>query len=174
VDIAQIKELIQTVQETGIGEVTVEEAGSKITVRSVAATTGEGDGPKAQAQVLAQGADAGALGGTSASSVSAALGERPLHWIAVKSPMVGTFYAAPAPDEPPFVEVGSEVLAGQTLCIIEAMKLMNEIKSEQMGTVREVCMENALPVEYDTVLFYIEPTTDQPMTDTIGNLTPPD
>ncbi len=94
-------------------------------------------------------------------------GNRPLHWVAVKSPMVGTFYAAPAPDKPPYVEVGSEVLAGQALCIVEAMKLMNEITAEQMGTIREVCVENATPVEWDTVLFYLEPTVDCPLNDTV-------
>ena len=62
--------------------------------------------------------------------------------------MVGTFYAAPAPDEPPFVKVGDEVAANQTLCIVEAMKLMNEITAEEMGTVREVCVEDATPVSY--------------------------
>ena len=76
--------------------------------------------------------------------------------------MVGTFYAAPAPGEPPFVKVGDEVAANQTLCIVEAMKLMNEITAEEMGTVREVCVEDATPVEFGTVLFYIEPHTTDP------------
>ncbi len=71
--------------------------------------------------------------------------------------MVGTFYAAPAPGEPPFVSVGDEVSANQTLCIVEAMKLMNEIPAAEMGTVREVCLEDATPVEFGTPLFYIEP-----------------
>ena len=71
--------------------------------------------------------------------------------------MVGTFYQAPAPDQPPFVQVGDEVAAHQTLCIVEAMKLMNEIEAEQMGTIREVCVEDAEPVEFGTVLFYLEP-----------------
>lgn len=71
--------------------------------------------------------------------------------------MVGTFYTSPAPGEPPFVKVGDEVAAGETLCIVEAMKLMNEIAAEEMGTVREVCLEDATPVEFGTVLFYIEP-----------------
>lgn len=73
------------------------------------------------------------------------------------APMVGTFYAAPAPGEPPFVKVGDKVTANQTLCIVEAMKLMNEITSEEMGVVREVCLEDATPVEFGTPLFYIEP-----------------
>ncbi len=71
--------------------------------------------------------------------------------------MVGTYYEAPAPGEPPFVKVGDEVAANETLCIVEAMKLMNEITADEMGTVREVCLEDASPVEYGTVLFYIEP-----------------
>lgn len=165
VDIAQIKELIQTVQETGIGEVTVEEAGTKITVR----TSGAVGADALQVQTASTEGEAAAPVET---APAAAPGSRPLHWIAVKSPMVGTFYAAPAPDKPPFVEVGTEVLAGQTLCIVEAMKLMNEISAEQMGTIREVCVENAAPVEWDTVLFYIEPTTDQPLSDATGNLKP--
>lgn len=73
--------------------------------------------------------------------------------------MVGTFYAAPAPGEPAFVKVGDEVAANQTLCIVEAMKLMNEIGAEEMGTVREICVEDATPVEFGTPLFYIEPHT---------------
>lgn len=71
--------------------------------------------------------------------------------------MVGTFYVAPAPGADPFVQVGDEVSAGQTLCIVEAMKLMNEITAEEVGTVREVCLNDADPVEFGTVLFYIEP-----------------
>ncbi len=68
-----------------------------------------------------------------------------------------TFYAAPAPGEPAFVKVGDEVAAGETLCIVEAMKLMNEIAAPQMGTVREVCLEDATAVEFGTPMFYIEP-----------------
>lgn len=71
--------------------------------------------------------------------------------------MVGTFYAAPSPDSDPFVQVGDEVTAGQSMCIVEAMKLMNEIPAPQIGVVREVCVENAQPVEFGTVLFYLEP-----------------
>jgi len=75
----------------------------------------------------------------------------------VESPMVGTFYRAPAPDAPPYVEVGDHVGKGQTLCILEAMKLMNELEAEVAGTVREVCIGNGEPVEYGQVLFRIEP-----------------
>jgi acetyl-CoA carboxylase biotin carboxyl carrier protein len=75
----------------------------------------------------------------------------------VKSPIVGTFYRAPSPTSDPFVEVGDEVSVGQTLCILEAMKLMNEVTCEVDGTVRRILVENGQPVEYGTPLFYIEP-----------------
>jgi acetyl-CoA carboxylase biotin carboxyl carrier protein len=76
----------------------------------------------------------------------------------VESPMVGTFYRAPAPDAPPYVEVGQRVSKGDTLCIIEAMKLMNELEAEISGTITEILVENAEPVEYGQVLFRIDPT----------------
>lgn len=79
-------------------------------------------------------------------------------WIEIESPMVGTFYKAPAPDADPFVEVGDEIEEGETVCIIEAMKLMNEIETDTAGTIRQVCCENAEPVSKGDVLFYIEPT----------------
>jgi acetyl-CoA carboxylase biotin carboxyl carrier protein len=76
----------------------------------------------------------------------------------ITSPMVGTFYLAPAPDVPPFVDVGGRVKPGDTLCIIEAMKLMNELESEITGTIVEVCIENAQPVEFGQVLFRVDPS----------------
>ena len=75
----------------------------------------------------------------------------------ITSPIVGTFYRAPAPDAPPYVEVGQVVEKGQVLCIIEAMKLMNEIEAEHRGTILKICKENAQPVEFGDVLFVIEP-----------------
>ena len=80
----------------------------------------------------------------------------------VLSPMVGVFYSAPSPQSKPFVEVGSRVKKGDVVCIVEAMKLMNEITAEEMGTVREVCLSDATPVEYGTVLFYVEPHDPTP------------
>lgn len=77
--------------------------------------------------------------------------------IEIKTPMVGTFYQAPSPESAPYVEVGSEISVGQVLCIIEAMKLMNEIKSEVKGRIVEELVENAQPVEYGQVLFLVEP-----------------
>jgi len=78
--------------------------------------------------------------------------------IEVTSPMVGTFYRSPAPDAPSYVDVGARVGPGETLCIIEAMKLMNELECEVSGTITEVCVENAQPVEFGQVLFRVDPS----------------
>lgn len=150
VDINQVKELISAVETSDVDEVTIEEAGQKITVRKAGAVPA----PVAYAPAPAA-APAAAEPAPAASQPAKA--DHPANWIEVTSPMVGTFYAAPAPDEPPFVKVGDEVTAGQSMCIVEAMKLMNEIPAPQMGVVREVCVENAQPVEFGTVMFYLEP-----------------
>jgi acetyl-CoA carboxylase biotin carboxyl carrier protein len=95
-------------------------------------------------------ADTGAAEETSDSSED--------EWVEITSPMVGTFYKAPAPDADPFVEVGDEIEEGTTVCIIEAMKLMNEIESDYAGTIEKVCCENAEPVSKGDVLFYVDPS----------------
>jgi acetyl-CoA carboxylase biotin carboxyl carrier protein len=79
-------------------------------------------------------------------------------WVEIKSPMVGTFYRAPAPDEPAFASVGDRISLGQTVCIIEAMKLMNEIEAESTGQVMEILVENGQPVEFGQTLMYVNPT----------------
>jgi acetyl-CoA carboxylase biotin carboxyl carrier protein len=78
-------------------------------------------------------------------------------WVEVKSPMVGTFYRAPAPDEPSFASVGDRIAVGQTVCIIEAMKLMNELEAETSGQVMEILVENGQPVEFGQILMYVNP-----------------
>ena len=145
VDISQIRELAKVVEDSGVGEITVEEDGMRISIRM------PGAAPVAAAAPAAQPAAAPAV------APAAEEDSRPANWVKVSAPMVGTFYAAPAPGEPAFVKVGDEVAAGETLCIVEAMKLMNEIGAPQMGIVREICVEDASPVEYGTALFYIEP-----------------
>jgi acetyl-CoA carboxylase biotin carboxyl carrier protein len=79
-------------------------------------------------------------------------------WVEVKSPMVGTFYRAPAPDEPSFASVGDRIAIGQTVCIIEAMKLMNELEAETSGQVMEILVENGQPVEFGQILMYVNPS----------------
>ncbi|HVG43486.1 MAG TPA: acetyl-CoA carboxylase biotin carboxyl carrier protein [Longimicrobium sp.] len=103
--------------------------------------------PRAAAPAAASGsAEAPAAAGPPASTL-----------VEIKSPMVGTFYRSPAPEAPSYVEPGSRVARGQTLCILEAMKLMNELESDVAGVVREICVDNGEPVEYGQVLFRIEP-----------------
>ena len=151
VDINQIRELVRVAEESGVGEIVVEEEGARIAVRMPGAVAAAPAAPVAAAAPAAP-APAAAPAAAPASAAS-----HPANWYCVTSPMVGTFYAAPAPGEPAFVQVGDEVAANQTLCIVEAMKLMNEIGAEEMGRVREVCVEDATPVEFGTPLFYIEP-----------------
>ena len=152
VDINQIRELVRVAEESGVGEIVVEEEGTRIAVRmpgaAVAAVPAAAPAPAVVAQAQPAEPQTPPADGAPA---------RPVSWYCVTAPMVGTYYAAPAPGEPPFVSVGDEVAANQTLCIVEAMKLMNEITAEQMGTVREVCLEDASPVEFGTPLFYVEP-----------------
>ena len=152
VDIAQIRDLVKLVEESGVGEITVEEAGAKVTIR----TPNMAPAPVAYAAAPAQTAAPAA----EAAAAPAQEKSRPATWKPVTAPMVGTFYAAPAPDADPFVTEGAKVGAGDTLCIVEAMKLMNEIAAEEMCVVREVCVENAAPVEFGTVMFYVEPVSE--------------
>ena len=154
VDINQIRELVRVAEESGVGEIVVEEEGARIAVRMPGAVAAAPAAPVAAAAPAAAAAPVAAPAAAPAAAAS-----HPANWYCVTSPMVGTFYAAPAPGEPAFVQVGDEVAANQTLCIVEAMKLMNEIGAEEMGTVREVCVEDATPVEFGTPLFYIESHT---------------
>lgn len=153
VDISQIRELAKVVEDSGVGEITVEEDGMRISIRM----PGAAPAASAAAAPVAAAAPAAQPAAASAAAPAAEEDSRPATWVKVSAPMVGTFYAAPAPGEPAFVKVGDEVAAGETLCIVEAMKLMNEIGAPQMGIVREICVEDASPVEYGTALFYIEP-----------------
>ena len=144
----RIQEIVRIVQESGIGEVTIEEDGMRISVRStpdLPLGTGPGEAPLAVPEP----------GLPPSSAVSGTL-------MRVESPMVGTFYRAPQPGSPPFVEVGDVVAPGQTLCILEAMKLMNEVKAEVEGVVRGVHAENAEPVEFGQLLFELEPLVGRP------------
>ncbi len=135
----KIREIVRIVQETGVGEITIEEGGMRVSVRRTSEPT-----------VVAQ---QPAMPTGEAEPVE----PRDDALVRVESPMVGTFYRAPAPGSAPFVEEGDAVAAGQTLCILEAMKLMNEVKSEVEAVVRKVHVANADPVEYGQLLFELEP-----------------
>ena len=162
-DFKQIQELIKMINKSNIGEVTIEEKGFKLTIKqkeepaqnviaapvhtapmmtamhqqapvaqAAAQTTGSADKPKAADQV----AD---------------------NLITIKSPMIGTFYRSSAPGKPSFIEIGDDITPGKVVCIIEAMKLFNEIESEVKGRIVKVLVEDASPVEYDQPLFLVEP-----------------
>ncbi len=155
VDINQIRELVRVAEENGVGEIVVEEEGTRVAIRMPGAVN---SAVPVVAPVIDQApAAVAAVVEPEVVELEAEEIERPATWIPIIAPMVGTFYTSPAPGEPPFVEVGDEVTANQTLCIVEAMKLMNEITAEEVGTIREICLPDAAPVEYGTVMFYLEP-----------------
>ena len=126
-DLRKLKKLIDLVEESGIAEIEVTEGEEKVRITRTTAAAAPAAAPAARDLSNAQ-----------------------------KSPMVGTFYRAPGPNAAAFVEVGQQVKAGDTLCIIEAMKLMNEIEAEKSGVVKEILVENGTPVEYGEPLFIIE------------------
>ena len=148
-DLRKLKKLIDLVQESGIAELEITEGEEKVRINR----TGSGN-PAVYFPQQAQAAAPAAVGPAAAPvAVPAAETGHTL-----KSPMVGTFYRSPSPGSPPFVEVGQSVSKGQTLCIIEAMKLFNEIESEVKGKIVKVLVEDASPVEYDQPLFLVEPS----------------
>jgi oxaloacetate decarboxylase (Na+ extruding) subunit alpha len=147
----RIRELVRIVQETGIGEVTIEEAGMRVSVRR----TDERPPALIPAETP--------LSGDELDEPDALLGLPANGMVRVEAPMVGTFYRAPQPGAPPFVEEGQPIGAGQTLCILEAMKLMNEVKSDVEGVVRAIHVENAQPVEFGQLLFELEPAVGRPL-----------
>jgi oxaloacetate decarboxylase alpha subunit len=143
----RIREVVRIVQETGVGEVTIEEDGMRVSVRHTAETApapAAAPAPSAAIPAIEAPAEQNGL-------------------VAVESPMIGVFYRAPEPGAPPFVEVGDPVAAGQTLCLLEAMKLFNELKSESAGVVRVIHVENGEPVEFGQVLFELEPLVAAPL-----------
>jgi len=143
----RVKEILAMVEASNVQEVVIEEGDLRVTVKK-----SEEPAPAAAA------ADRGETAPALASQVAAGPAEPEANgYHVVRSPMVATFYRSPAPDAPSFVEVGDRVKVGQTLCILEAMKLMNELASEVDGLVREIAVENGQPVEYGQVLFTIEP-----------------
>jgi acetyl-CoA carboxylase biotin carboxyl carrier protein len=147
VDVNQIRELIRVVESSDVDEVIVEENGSKVTVRKGAA---------AFAAPMAFAAPAAGAGSPAAAPAEAASG-RPASWKEIKALMVGTFYRSPSPGSAAFAEVGDTVEQGSPVCILEAMKLMNEIEMPESGVIREVVAPDGSAVDFGAVLFYYEP-----------------
>jgi len=162
IDLDFVRGLIEAVDRSGIDSLEITRAGTRV---KIAKTPPAGAAPAWLASAQAPPpppappspstpGPAGA-GGAGESNPAPSLAETGV--LEVTSPMVGTFYRAPAPEAPPYVEVGTRVSKGQTLCILEAMKLMNELEAEQEGVIREILVENAEPVEYGQPLFRIDP-----------------
>jgi len=155
-DIKQIQELIKFVSRSGVNEVAIEQKDFKITIKTNQAPTVINTTVPAQApQVLAAAPAAQPAAVTNAAPVPEA--DDTSKYITIKSPMIGTFYRSASPEKPSFVNVGDEVSVGKVICIIEAMKLFNEIESEVSGRIVKVLVDNSSPVEYDQPLFLVEP-----------------
>ena len=151
-DLRKLKKLIDLVQESGIGEIEITEGEERVRICRQPA----GGTPMIMAAPQMQMPMAAATGPSAPATPPAAAAPAEPTGHTLKSPMVGTFYRAPSPGAPSFVEVGQSVTKGQTLCIIEAMKLLNEIESDVAGTVKAILVENGQPVEYGQPLFLID------------------
>ena len=146
----RIRELVRIVQESGVGEIEIEDEGMRVSVRRA-------DEPGSLPSPASVGVAVAEPGAEDELTVAAA------ETIRVESPMVGVFYRAPQPGAPPFVEVGDVVAAGQTLCVLEAMKLFNELKADADGRIRSIHADNGQAVEFGTLLFELEPLVGQPV-----------
>ena len=167
-DFKQIQELIRMVNKSNIGELTIEEKGFHITIKqksepaqNIIAAPAMHHGMGMQQQMHAS-PQQQMMQQPQQASQSQAAADKPKveatdNYVTIKSPMIGTFYRSASPGKPSFVEVGSEVTPGKVVCIIEAMKLFNEIESEVKGRIVKVLAEDASPVEYDQPLFLVEP-----------------
>ncbi|MEO5984114.1 MAG: acetyl-CoA carboxylase biotin carboxyl carrier protein [Ferruginibacter sp.] len=154
-DIKQIQELVKLINKTSIGEITIEEDGKKITIKQK---------KDPRQNIVSSNSNPQSNQTTSNPVVNIppppipAAPPKQDNLITIKSPMIGTFYRQAGPEKPIFVNVGDEVNMGKVVCIIEAMKLFNEIESEVSGTIVKVLVEDASPVEYDQPLFLVEPS----------------
>lgn len=149
-DIRKIKKLIELVEESGIAELEITEGEEAVRINRYSAQPAP-----MQYAPQQQPAPASQPAATPSTENAAPAKEEPTGHI-VRSPMVGTFYEAPSPDAGPFVTVGSKVNAGETLCIVEAMKMMNQIEADKSGVIKQILVENEEPVEFDQPLFVIE------------------
>jgi acetyl-CoA carboxylase biotin carboxyl carrier protein len=159
-DLKEIQNLIKFVSNSGVAEVKLETGDIKITIR----TTLEGNAPDItyvqqapmQQAITAPATQAPAV--ASPAAPVAAVADETSKYITIKSPMIGTFYRKPSPDKPMFVEVGSSINKGDVLCVIEAMKLFNEIEAEISGKIVKILVDDMSPVEFDQPLFLVDPS----------------
>ncbi len=150
-DIRKIKKLIELVEESGINELEISEGEESVRISRGATVMASAPAPIMQAApVAAPAAPAPVAASAETAAPAVATGHQ------VRSPMVGTFYSSASPDSPAFVEIGQHVNAGDTLCIIEAMKMMNQIEADKSGTIKAILAENEDAIEFDQPLFIIE------------------
>ena len=156
-DLKQIHDLIKVVNKSNIGEISIEDKDGKVTIKQkedkITVTSAPAQTVYASAPAAAPSA-AAPVASTPAAPAAAPAAD---NLITIKSPMIGTFYRRASPDKPLLAEEGTEVSAGKVVCIIEAMKLFNEIESEVKGTIVKVLVEDASPVEFDQPLFLVQP-----------------
>lgn len=170
--VSEIQELIKFVSRSGVSEVEIENKDFKINIKTPPFRRGKGNEPQqivsqvvpaampqtvvaAPAPVAA--APAPAAPAAEAAAPAKKAEEETANYIEIKSPMIGTFYRKPSPDKPEFAKVGDSISEGDTVCVIEAMKLFNEIESEISGKIVKVLVDDSTPVEYDQVLFLVDP-----------------
>jgi acetyl-CoA carboxylase biotin carboxyl carrier protein len=158
----QIQELIKTINKSNISELSIEEGDFKIVIKQELAAETQYVGVPQAPMVMHQPAPQPAAPAAPAPAPAAPQAAAPApaassNLITIKSPMIGTFYRSSSPDKPVYVNVGDEIKAGQVICIIEAMKLFNEIESEVSGRIVKIIPDNSSPVEYDQPLFLVEP-----------------
>lgn len=156
-DLKQIHELIKIVNKSNIGEISIEDKDGKVTIKQKEEPAVTVAAPQHQIYTTAPQAAPAPAAAPAAPAAAAAPAAKADNLITIKSPMIGTFYRRSSPDKPILAEVGAEVAPGKVVCIIEAMKLFNEIESEIKGTIVKVLVDDASPVEYDQPLFLVEP-----------------
>lgn len=160
-DFKQIQELIKMVNKSNIGEVTIEQKDFKVTIRQkeehITQMVSASPVQAAPVQMAAPASQAPAATAAPAAEKPNEAAAPATNTITIKSPMIGTFYRRTAPDKPNLVDVGTDVVPGKIVCVIEAMKLFNEIESEVKGRIVKVLVDDASPVEYDQPLFLVEP-----------------
>ncbi|UPT72182.1 MAG: acetyl-CoA carboxylase biotin carboxyl carrier protein [Flavobacterium sp. JAD_PAG50586_2] len=157
-DLKEIQNLIKFVSNSGVAEVKLETGEIKITIR----TTLEGNSPDItyvqQAPMQHAMPAAAAVAAAPATPATPAASDENSKYITIKSPMIGTFYRKPSPDKPVFVEVGTSIGKGDVLCVVEAMKLFNEIEAEVTGKIVKILVDDMSPVEFDQPLFLVDPS----------------
>jgi acetyl-CoA carboxylase biotin carboxyl carrier protein len=162
-DFKQIQELIKMINKSNIGELTIEQKDFRVTIKQKEEhVTQMLSSAPVQAQAVSMSAPQPAINPQQSTGVPAeksnAAETTPANTITIKSPMIGTFYRKSSPDKPNLVDIGSDITPGKVVCIIEAMKLFNEIESEVKGRIVKVLVDDASPVEYDQPLFLVEPS----------------